>query len=171
MFGVLCGQGAVMLSYNSTYTVIITNSPCTCILHPAPCILYPIAAPHLCICAYSSAPRYNINLYSYRARAHAPHATTSSCAILPTATEYAPHNLCIPAAAPGTSAMRRQARARAYNTHAHMRDCTIAHTLPIFIHIKGAAQIMRAARHRQQRDAPYRDAACALHAQRTAAVG
>jgi hypothetical protein len=36
MFGVLRGEGAVMLSYNSTHTFCITNSPCTCILHPAP---------------------------------------------------------------------------------------------------------------------------------------
>ena len=138
-------------------------APASCTLHPE---LY-----HPCICAYSFAPRYNINLYSYRARAHALHATTSSCAIIPTATEYAPHNLCIPAAAPGTSAMRRHARARAYNTHAHMRDCTIAHARPIRIRIWGAAQITRAARHRQRRGAPYRGTACALHAQCTAVVG
>ena len=36
MFGVLRGEGAVMLCYNSTYTFSITNSPCTCIRHPAP---------------------------------------------------------------------------------------------------------------------------------------
>ena len=30
-------------------------------LHPAPWILYPIAAPHPCIYAYSFAPRYDIN--------------------------------------------------------------------------------------------------------------
>ena len=49
----------------------LTNSPCTCILHPAPWILYPIAAPHPCICAYSFAPRYNINLYCTPQPAHA----------------------------------------------------------------------------------------------------
>ena len=32
LFGVLRGEGAVMLSYNSMYTYSITNSPCT--LHP-----------------------------------------------------------------------------------------------------------------------------------------
>ena len=100
-------------------------APASCTLHPE---LY-----HPCICAYSFAPRYNINLYSYRAHAHALHATTSSCAIVPTAAEYAPHNLCIPAATPGTSAMRRHARACAYNTHVHMHNYMIAHAHPIFI--------------------------------------
>ena len=36
MFGVLRGEGAVMLSYNSTYTCSISNSPCT---PRAPCTL------------------------------------------------------------------------------------------------------------------------------------
>ena len=36
MFGVQRGEGTVMLSYNSTYTRSITNSPCT---PPAPCTL------------------------------------------------------------------------------------------------------------------------------------
>ena len=33
MFGVLRGEGAVMLSYNSVYTYSITNSPCTSTLY------------------------------------------------------------------------------------------------------------------------------------------
>ena len=36
MFGVMRGEGAVMLSYNSTHTFCITNPPCTCILLPTP---------------------------------------------------------------------------------------------------------------------------------------
>ena len=48
MFGVQRGEGAVMLSYNSTYTRSITNSPCT---PHAPCTLDSIShrAPHPCI--------------------------------------------------------------------------------------------------------------------------
>ena len=51
MFGVQHGEGAVMLSYNSTYTRSITNSPCT---PPAPCTLDSIShsgtSPmHMCI--------------------------------------------------------------------------------------------------------------------------
>ena len=57
MFGLQRGEGAVMLSYNSTYTRSITNSPCT---PPAPCTLDSIShsdtSPmHMCIllCAAS----------------------------------------------------------------------------------------------------------------------
>ena len=102
-------------------------------LHSAPWILYPIAAPHICICAYSFAPCYIITSNRrYRARAHALHATTSSCAITPTATGYAPHNLH-----PGgrTRHMRRHARARTYHTHARIHDYTIVHARSICIHI------------------------------------
>ena len=67
MFGVQRGQGAVTLCYNSTYTDIITNLPCT---PPAPCTLDSIPhsdtlTMHMCIplCAYRYAPLYNINTY------------------------------------------------------------------------------------------------------------
>ena len=86
--------------------------------------------------------------------------------------------ICIPAAAPDTSAMRRHVRVRTYNIHVHIHECACA--LHLRLHLgrdapPSAAQIMRAvrhrqtARHRQRRDAPYRDAACAP--QRAAVVG
>ena len=145
MFGVLRGEGAVMLSYNSTYTVSITNSPCTLDSIPYSCT----SPMHMCIllcagiCAYSFAPAYVhtplrrviTSTCSYTARAHTLHATTSSCVITPTATAYAPHNLCILAATPDTSAMRRHVRVRTYKTHAHIHDYTIAYARTIYIRI------------------------------------
>ena len=96
MFGVQHREGAVMLSYNSTYTRRITNSPCT---PPAPCTLDFIS--HSCTSPMHMAivhtplslRRVITSTRSYRAHAHALHATTSSCVITPTATAYAPHNL------------------------------------------------------------------------------
>ena len=76
--------------------------------------------------------------------------------------------ICIPAAAPGTSAMRRHVRTYAYNTHVHIRDCACAFHLHSHLGRDAppsVTQIMCAARQgqRQRRDAPYRDAACAPH--------
>ena len=83
-------------------------------LHPAPRILYPMAAPrpapvpHPCICAYACpfAPRYKINLYCTPQQAHARQHLSQT---------HMRRIIFIPAAAPDTPAMRRHVRAHTYN--------------------------------------------------------
>ena len=61
--------------------------------------------------------------HSHRARSHALHATTSSCAITPTATAYAPHNLH----PGGCTGHICNVVPCTYNIHVHMhRDCACA---------------------------------------------
>ena len=120
-------------------TILRISSVLLTRLAPASCTLHPeFYTPWLHLThAYVHTPlgRVITSTCSYRACAHALHATTSSCAITPTATAYAPHNLCILAAAPDTSAMRRHVRVRTYNTHAHIHDYTIVHARSICIRI------------------------------------
>ena len=150
-----------MLSYNFTDTRSISNSPCT---PPAPCTLGSIS--HSCaspmhMCILLCARCFITSNHSYRAFAHALHATTSSCVITPTATAYAPHNLH----PGGRTAHIHNAAPCTYTTHVHIhRDCACAFHLHSHLGRDAplsATQIMRAARHLRRRNAPYRDAACA----------
>ena len=127
MFGVLRGEGAVMLSYNSTYTRSITNSSCT---PPAPCTLHPgfyIPYRHrMHAYVYASLRRFITSTYSYRARAHARNATTSSCVVTPTATAHALHNLN----PGGRTGQICNVAPCTYNLHVHMhRNCACAFNL------------------------------------------
>ena len=157
-----------MLSYNSTYTCSITNSPCT---PPESCTLDSI--PHSgTLLTHMGIPLYMHRFITstHRTLAHALHATTSTCAITPTATAYAPNNLH-----PGgrTRHIRTEQQPQCstpytYNTHTH-RDYAYAYHLHVHLGcsaLPSAICILRAASSLPQHNIPYRDAAYAP--QRTA---
>ena len=85
--------GGCSYAYNSEYTYSMTNPTCTlpapCTLHP---ILYPIATPYTCICAYHYASLYSVSTYG-PAHVHALHTATGMCPIAPTTAAYVSHNL------------------------------------------------------------------------------
>ena len=119
--------------------------------------------------------RFITSTRSYRGRAYALHATTSSCVLAPTATAYASHNLHPSGCTrypPDTSVMWRHVHI--YNIHVHIhRDCTCACAFHLHFHLgrnapPSVTRIMRAACHLLRRNAPYRDATCAP--QRTTVV-
>ena len=104
--------------------------------------------------------RFIKSTHSYRARAHALHATTSSCVITPTATTYAPHNLH-PCRRTGHI---RDVASYTYNIHAHIPPQLCMRVLFAFTS-RAQCTTERDANH-AQRNVPYCDAACAP--QRTA---
>ena len=123
----------------------------TCILHPGFYIPY---RHRMHAYVYASLRRFITSTYSYRARAHARNATTSSCVVTPTATAHALHNLN----PGGRTGHICNVAPCTYNLHVHMhRNCACAFNLHSHLGRNApprSTPIMLAARHLQQHNPP-----------------